>query len=50
MTDTPAPTRVFLLALCLVFGAQLGITISLPSLPAIAAELGLDGHKAALSV
>lgn len=50
MNRPPAPTRVFLLALCLVFGAQLGITISLPSLPAIAAELGLDGHKAALSV
>ncbi len=43
-------TRIFTLALCLVFGTQVGITISLPSLPAIATELGMGEHMATLSL
>jgi predicted MFS family arabinose efflux permease len=50
MTGVPSSRRVFLLALSLVFAAQVGITISLPSLPTIARDLDTSAEMAALSL
>lgn len=50
MATVGSPTRIFAAALSLVFGAQLGISISLPSLPTIARELDMTAHAAEMSI
>ncbi len=49
-TRTPSSARIFALATCLVFTAQLGITLDLPSLASIARELGMPAGGAEISV